>query len=517
MTTTKPDTSKAAIFLPADYRTRRPGRGAGAYINPVLAGDRPDPSVLKDGDVYYLTCSSFIYSPGLMVWSSRDLLTWRPIGPALTTPIRGSVFAPDLVKVEDRFFIYFPVISLGADGSYDVGVFVVHADRIEGPWSDPIDLRIPGYIDPGHGVGEDGRRYLFLNQGMRVRLSADGLSTDGEVQKVYDGWAFPQEWAVEGHHLEGPKILRRDGWFYMFAADGGTAGPPTGHMVIVARSRSIDGPWENAPNNPLIRTLTRDEPWWSRGHATPVEGPDGDWWILYHAYENGLRTLGRQMLLEPITWSADGWPEAGGDDLRSILASPVQTAVSASQNATPGHEMLGANLVFYQAPPEVYDRLQVRDGAFQVGGIGDTPASSAPLTIVAGDPTYEVEVELEIAEGAEAGLLLLYNGDYYCGLGVRDGVAAIHSLGKRDRLTELTRPLAGLPSRLFLRVLNDRDVATFSWSPDGTVWTPHISFEVSGYNQNVGGTFLSLRPAVYGLDAAVTVRRLAYRPADPRP
>jgi beta-xylosidase len=83
-------------------------------------------------------------------------------------------------------------------------------------------------------------------------------------------------------------------------------------MVIVARSRSINGPWENCPHNPVVHTASAAEPWWSRGHATAVQGPAGDWWLAYHGYENGYRTLGRQMLLEPFAWGDDGWPHALG-------------------------------------------------------------------------------------------------------------------------------------------------------------------------------------------------------------
>ena len=82
---------------------------------------------------------------------------------------------------------------------------------------------------------------------------------------------------MEAFSPEGPKLLRHDGWFYLITAVGGTAGPPTGHMVIAARSKSIHGPWEHCPHNPLVRTTSAEEPWWSRGHASLVEGPAGDW------------------------------------------------------------------------------------------------------------------------------------------------------------------------------------------------------------------------------------------------
>ena len=118
--------------------------------------------MLKDGDDYYMTFSSFDAYPGLVVWHSRDLVNWQPIGPALRKNV-GSVWAPDLVKHEGRYYIYFPGV-----GPYRSN-YVIWADDIRGPWSEPIDLKI-GHIDPGHAVGPDGRRYLFLSAGYRVAL-----------------------------------------------------------------------------------------------------------------------------------------------------------------------------------------------------------------------------------------------------------------------------------------------------------------------------------------------------------
>ncbi len=109
----------------------------------------------------------------------------------------------------------------------------------------------------------------------RIQLADDGLSTVGELEKVYDGWRYPDEWITEAYALEGPKLFRRGEWFYLVSAVGGTGGPPTGHMVIVARSRSVHGPWENHPRNPIARTEDASEAWWSRGHATLVPGPAG--------------------------------------------------------------------------------------------------------------------------------------------------------------------------------------------------------------------------------------------------
>src|SRR3546814_7236511 len=112
----------------------------------------------------------------------------------------------------------------------------------------------------------------FLSGGDRLLLTPDGLATAGPVEHVYDPWHYPEDWVVESFSPEGPKIMQRGDYYYLITAVGGTAGPPTGHMVIAARSRSLDGPWENDPANPLVRTVSAAEKWWSRGDATVFEG-----------------------------------------------------------------------------------------------------------------------------------------------------------------------------------------------------------------------------------------------------
>ena len=288
--------------------------GDGRFLNPVMAGDHPDPTILKDGRDYYITFSTFDSYPGLLIWHSRDLTNWRPLAAALQTNI-GAVWAPELCKHNGRFYLYIPTKNPATN-------WVIWADRIEGPWSEPVDLKLHGHIDPGHAVAEDGSRWLFLSGGDRIRLAADGLSTIGDVEHVYDPWRYPDTWDVEGFSPEGPKVMRRGDYYYLVTAVGGTAGPPTGHMVIAARSKSLAGPWQHHPGNPIVRTTSIDQKWWSRGHATLVEGPDGSWWSVYHGYENGLVTLGRQTLLDPVEWTADGWFTMGGGDLSQPIAKP---------------------------------------------------------------------------------------------------------------------------------------------------------------------------------------------------
>jgi xylan 1,4-beta-xylosidase len=333
--------------------------GDGRFLNPLIAGDHPDPTILKDGADYYMTFSTFDSYPGLIIWHSRDLVNWRPVGPALHRNI-GSVWAPELCKHKGRYYLYIPV-KASPNTSY-----VIWADRIEGPWSDPIDLNLPNHIDPGHAVGEDGSRWLFLSGGDRVRLTDDGLATVGQPEHVYDPWHYPDDWDVEGFSPEGPKILRHKDWFYLVTAVGGTAGPPTGHMVIAARSRSIHGPWENCPANPIVRTVDRAEKWWSRGHATLVEGPDGSWWSVYHGYENGYWTLGRQTLLDPVQWTADGWFRMTGGDLSQPIAKP--RGGQAGPHGQPLSDdfralHVGSRWNFFKPAPQEAQRARVENGS----------------------------------------------------------------------------------------------------------------------------------------------------------
>ncbi|MBI5942428.1 MAG: family 43 glycosylhydrolase, partial [Caulobacterales bacterium] len=355
-------------------------------------------------------------------------------------------------------------------------------------------------------------RYLFLSGGDRVRLSDDGLSMVGPVEHVYDPWRYPDDWDVESFSPEGPKILRRNGWFYLVTAVGGTAGPPTGHMVIAARSRSIHGPWEHCPANPLVRTRSAAEKWWSRGHATLVEGPAGDWWMVYHGYENGFWTLGRQTLLDPVAWTADGWFRALGGDLSKPIAKPRGGMAEAHGQPLSDDfstDRMGTLWGFYDPGPNEMARVRRQDGALILAAKGRTPADSSPLTFLAGDQAYSVEVELEIGEGSQAGLLLFYSRRLYCGLALNDTGLVMHRYG----LERNVRKPAGIGHRVRLRMTNNRHVVTFHWSIDGRTWTKFdVQMEVSGYHHNVTGDFLSLRPGLYAAGTGeARFRDLRYR------
>ena len=464
----------------------------------VFAGDHPDPSVLKDGDDYYMTHSSFDAYPGLLIWHSRDLVNWEPVTAALKTNV-GSVWAPDLVKHGTRFYIYLPARTDTYRSNY-----VIWADDIRGPWSEPIDLKIDR-IDPGHAVGTDGRRYLFMSGGYRVPLAADGLSVTGPAVKVYDGWKYPADWIVESFSQEGSKMLRHGDYYYMLLAEGGTAGPPTGHMVVAARSRSIDGPWEDSPFNPIVRTTSAAEPWWSKGHGTLVEGPGGQWYLVYHAYENGFYTLGRQTLLEPIKWTDDGWFRT--TDARPVAQAPIDRGRAFSDDFSTNK--MGTQWSFYKGASTNGPRFRYENNSLVLKGQGTNPTDSSPLGFITGDHAYEFEVQIEIDPGTTAGVLLFYSSRLYAGLGFNAKNLILHRYGT-ERL--LGKP-ASIGQSLRLRLRNDRHIVTIHYSGDGKTWEAFgTGMEVSGYHHNVAGEFLSLRPAIYAAGSGeVRFRDFRYR------
>jgi beta-xylosidase len=344
-----------------------------------------------------------------------------------------------------------------------------------------------------------------------VPLTDDGLETSGSVEHVYDPWRYPEEWDVECFCPEGPKMLKHGEWFYMLTAVGGTAGPPTGHMVIAARAKSVRGPWEHAPNNPQVRTWTRDERWWSRGHASLIEGPAGDWWLISHGYENGYRTLGRQCLLEPVRWRPDGWFEATAGDLSQPLPKPaggrsVPHGLTLSDDFT-GHR-LAPQWAFYKPEADEASRVRVANSTLHLLAKGVEPRDSSPLCFVCGDRAYSVDGEIERDAGARGGLLLFYNDRLYCGLGFDDQGLMMHRYGQERRRNETPQG-----RRLFMRIRNDRHIVTIYSSPDGVRWTKFdVQMETSGYHHNVAYDFLSLRPGVYASgQGEVRFRNVRYR------
>ncbi|WP_339295969.1 family 43 glycosylhydrolase [Paenibacillus sp. FSL W7-1279] len=455
---------------------------------PIIAGNYADPSIIRVGEDYYMTHSSYKLTPGLVIWHSRDLLNWSRVGAALPH-YEGNVWAPDFVVHNGMYYIYYPAGRTN---------WVVTASSPAGPWSKPINLGIKG-IDPGHTAGPDGKRYLHMSGGDFVELTADGLAVAGEVRHVYNGWRYPDDWVVEAYSLEGPKITVHDGYYYLTAAVGGTAGPPTSHMAVSSRSRTPWGPWEHSPYNPIIHTESRDERWWSKGHASLIDLPDGQWWMVYHAYANGFHSLGRQTLLEPIEWTSDGWFRAAGGRERLIdqyddRPHDEGETNAGNQGASFRDSFDGPELGLHWQCEGVEPSARFRPGNHElVAEAASEEAKASPLLYMAGHKRYSAEVEIIVEGPAEGRLLLYYNDAAYLGMGVNEhGVRHFRSFKGYGTMQNHTR-------RAFLRLVNDAHIVSFYYSFDGVEWIRYDKVaDVSGFHHNTFGGFQSLR---IGLDA----------------
>jgi xylan 1,4-beta-xylosidase len=485
----------------AQYQTSANKKGTGYYTNPIFGGDYPDPSLLRDGEDYYIVHSSFEYYPGLLIWHSKDLINWKPVTTTLNKYV-GSVYAPDLVKYKDKYYIYFP-----ANGTN----YVVWANTINGVWSEPIDLKI-GNIDPGHITDEKGKRYLFFSSGGFIPLSDDGLSTSGQLQHSYSGWAIPKEWAIECFCMESPKLVKRGDYYYLTVAEGGTAGPATGHMIISARSKSIFGPWENSPYNPIVRTTHANEKWCSKGHGTPFEDAQGNWWMIFHAYENGFYNLGRQTLMLPIEWTKDGWykiPE-GITDTQPIKKPDVVASVQ-TNNFTFRDNFEGNNLKPQWRFFGEYDttRFQVNDNSVAIKAKGNFIGNSSPLLYTPSHHSYSAEVELFIEGKATGGLVIFYNNSAFSGI-----LAEHQNILTNIRGWQFTTERNVIKDHVFLRIKNINHIVDMYYSIDGKDWLKiESSLDISSFHHNAFSGFMGVRIGLCSVgEGSVKFKNFVYKP-----
>ena len=282
-----------------------PDQGDGTYFNPILCADYSDPDVIRVGDDFFLTASSFNCTPGLPILHSKDLVNWRIIGHALKNlphprydavqPGCG-VWAPAIRFHAGNYWIFFP--------TPDEGIFRVTADHPAGRWSEPhLVQEGKGLIDPCPLWDDDGSAYLVhayansragIKHMLRVRpMSPDGSRLLGEGKIVFHD---PEKHPT----LEGPKFLKRNGWYYILAPAGGVE---TGWQVVL-RSKSIYGPYEDKI---VLAQGSTDINGPHQGAL--VDTPGGEWWFL-HFQDAGV--YGRIVHLQPVRWQ-DGWPLMGGD------------------------------------------------------------------------------------------------------------------------------------------------------------------------------------------------------------
>ena len=467
-----------------------PDLGDGRYKNPILYADYSDPDAIRVGNDFYLVSSSFNMVPGLPILHSRDLVNWQIVAHALerqepedrfNQPNHGNgVWAPALRYHAGEFFLFYP--------EPDTGIYMTKAHAITGPWSRPILVKAgPGWIDPCPLWDDDGKAYLVnamaaSRSGIKSVIILSRMSPDGT--RLLDSGTI----VVDGHPtdptLEGPKIYKRNGWYYLSAPAGGV---PTGWQVVF-RSKQIYGPYER-------RVVL------AQG-ATNINGPhqgawvdtaNGESWFL-HFQDQG--PYGRVVLLEPMSWK-DGWPIIGINTNAAGTGEPVSTyrkpkVMPAQASSTPpdSDEFNASEL----GPQWQWQANQQPGWALPSAALGvlrltpvpavhdDTNLWNVPnvLTQKLPAPAFTVTTKVTFLStfvGEETGLVI--NGQSYAyisilhtekGLAVRS-VQRLNAASGGEAVASSAHPVKG--TTVYLRATMQRGaVATFSYSENGTDFIP---------------------------------------------
>ncbi len=298
---------------------------AAEYLNPVLAGFYPDPSVCRAGDTYYLVNSSFSFFPGVPIFTSKDLVNWTQLGHVLdresqlplgSQRVSGGIFAPAISYNEKNKTFYMITTNVGRGNFY-----VKSTDPSKG-WSEPVYLRKVGGIDPSFFFDKDGKGYIVNNDapsgtprysGERSiwihEFDVEGDSVVGGQREILRGGTHVEEHPI---WIEGPHLYRVGKYYYLMCAEGGTG---AWHSEVILRAKHPMGPWEEYSGNPILTQRTglspaRQDIVTSAGHADIVQTKKGDWWAVFlgcRPYENDFYNTGRDTYLLPVAWK-DGWP-----------------------------------------------------------------------------------------------------------------------------------------------------------------------------------------------------------------
>ena len=331
-------TFRSIVYAPHDPLDAIQPLKRSQYRNPILPGFHPDPSIVRVGGDYYVVNSSFAFYPGLPIFHSRDLVHWTQIGNAIDRPdmfdfngqgIARGLFAPTFRYHAGLFYIINTSVDRG-------GNYIITAHNVAGPWSNPALLRGFDGIDPDLFFDDDGRVWVASNgppmgspryDGHRAlwlqEVDLRAMKMIGPRTIIVDGGVHPADRPI---WTEGPHIIKRHRYYYLIAAEGGTAGE---HSETVYRASKVTGPYVPGPINPILtqRDLdpARANPVYATGHADFVQTPSGDWWAVFlgtRPYRANLSNIGRETFLLPVKWQ-DDWP----------LILPARTAVPQAARA----------------------------------------------------------------------------------------------------------------------------------------------------------------------------------------
>ncbi|MEI7423808.1 MAG: glycoside hydrolase family 43 protein [Prolixibacteraceae bacterium] len=366
-----------------------------AYTNPVVTGFFPDPSVVRVGDDYYIVNSTFEYFPAIVISHSKDLVNWKQIGHVFSKSddldlsyfFDGmGIWAPDISYHDGEFYIFYCLVQLSKDRTTNIrGNYMVKSKDILGPWSKPVQITDFG-SDPSLFVDEDGENYMLFAAGIPTGNGTKIVKLNKECTKMVEE---PHWLETEGKKAapEGPHMLKKDGYYYFIMA--ASSGLFNGHHMLIARSKSVYGPFENSPNNPYLTQRDPNAVNFHQGHGKIINTQNGEWWTMVisqrqlqgmiRGRKSVVTQLGRETSLERISWDQNGWPVANGGkgpldaNLRPVLPwTPVFNASSDEFS----EKQLGIQWMFRRNPvfenfslTEKKGKLRIYSGDFDIDTI----------------------------------------------------------------------------------------------------------------------------------------------------
>ncbi|KUP21842.1 beta-xylosidase [Paenibacillus sp. DMB5] len=491
--------------------------------NPVLKGFNPDPSILRVGDDYYIATSTFEWFPGVQIHHSRDMVNWQTLSYALDRPDQldmkgieasGGVWAPCLSydEQEQTFYLIYTIMRSTNGNAFDLDNYVVTAKSILGPWSERIYLNSSGF-DPSLFHDDDGRKWLvnlewetrkgYEHPGSIVIQEYDPVRQEliGTARSIFRG-------ATDMGCMEAPHIYKRNGYYYMMTAEGGTG---FGHGVTMARTRELFGPYESDPCNPIITSarlvnLDRrnvddylkpyqynpDSLLQKSGHGSLVETQNGKWYIAHLCARPVLpeirSMLGRETALQACEWTEDGWLRMIGGGQAALIEAPAPDLTPHPFAPEPSREHFDSgkwniHLNSLRVPiHEDWASLSARPGFLRLRGRQSLfslhEQSLVARRLQSVDATVETCVEFAPENYHQsAGLTLFYDQNmfYYLRIYYSDslGCKCLGILyadnGAKVELTESRLPVTDW-ERIYLRAELRQGMLTFFASPDGEQW-----------------------------------------------
>ncbi len=468
--------------------------------NPILRGFHPDPSIVRVGDDYYIATSTFEWFPGIQIHHSRDLKHWRLLTHVLTrtsqlnmegNPDSCGVWAPCLSYDNGFYYLIFTDVKSRLGAFKDTHNYLVTAENIEGPWSEPVFLNSSGF-DPSLYHDDNGRKWLVnmlwdhradRNNFAGIVLqefSMELMRLIGERKTIFQG--------TDLKGTEGPHIYKRNGYFYLMTAEGGTW---FSHAVTMARSKTIEGPYEVHPANPILTSAGRDElPLQKAGHGCLVETQNGEW-AMVHLVGRPVKDvrciLGRETAIQRMEWTADEWlrVEGGG----SAPHSEIREFQLPEHPFPPDPEVdhfdideLGIRWNTLRLPPDSsWISLAERPGFLRLRGRESLSSTHRQSLIARRQEAVCCEAETELEFEPEhfqqmAGLILYYDTKDYVYLRIsRDeklgkclGLVRSHQ-GNWEEYQDAEVSIEGA-GRCKLKVVINAEHACFHYAVDGGEW-----------------------------------------------